>query len=272
MSIRRITMANHRISFVRTNDFKILLLSLGVALTFGLIFIFLFPPWQHYDEPNHFEYAWLLTNNRRIPERGDFDIEMNRLVVESMVRHGFYGDLKDQPDLSGDEDVRIEGFHQFDEPPFYYLAVSIPMSLLSTSTIESQLYGARFVSLLFYLVTVTAAWGIAREITRAGSPVRWMLPLLAALLPGLVDLMTAVNNDAAAIAVVSLFLWVGVRMIKRGFSFTGLVLLILLSGIALFTKGTALIIVPLTFLVIVLSLFRGKWLFPRLVTEEDTNG
>ena len=36
-----------------------------------------------------------------------------------------------------------------------------------------------------------------------------------ALLPPLVDLMAAVNNDAGAIAAYSLFLWGAVRLIQR---------------------------------------------------------
>jgi len=32
---------------------------LVLALANGLLYLVLVPPWQHYDEPTHFEYAWL---------------------------------------------------------------------------------------------------------------------------------------------------------------------------------------------------------------------
>ncbi|MCZ7552822.1 MAG: hypothetical protein M5U05_09600 [Anaerolineales bacterium] len=36
----------------------------------GLVFIFIMPAWQHYDEPNHFEHVWLAANLERLPQPG----------------------------------------------------------------------------------------------------------------------------------------------------------------------------------------------------------
>jgi hypothetical protein len=93
----------------RQNDYLVLGIVLIVALVHGLIYIYLIPPWQHYDEPNHFEYAWLIANNRQLPEAGEYDPVMSRQVVESMVEHGFYDRLPIRPNLSPDTDVKIGG-------------------------------------------------------------------------------------------------------------------------------------------------------------------
>jgi hypothetical protein len=42
------------------NEGFILIAILLLAAINGLFYIFIVPPWQHYDEPNHFEYIWLL--------------------------------------------------------------------------------------------------------------------------------------------------------------------------------------------------------------------
>jgi hypothetical protein len=56
----------------RNKLFLLLILIFG-ALFHGLIYGFLVPPWQDYDEPNHFEYVWLIANRIRMPRKGDYD-------------------------------------------------------------------------------------------------------------------------------------------------------------------------------------------------------
>jgi hypothetical protein len=74
----------------RRGEGQRLALVLLVALVHGLVYIFLVPPWQHYDEPGHFEYAWLVAAKRTIPEFGQYDHEMRHQVASSMVAHGFF--------------------------------------------------------------------------------------------------------------------------------------------------------------------------------------
>jgi len=232
---------------------------LGLALVHGLIYTFLIPPWQHYDEPNHFEAAWFFARLNRMPERGDSDPVISRQVVESMVQHGFYESVDYMPDISEGVRVGIPGYSQFDEPPFYYLLVSLPLRLLGNESVEIQLYAGRIISLMFYLLTVTAAWGLTGELTAPGSPLRWLVPLTVALIPSFTDLMTALNNDAAAIAITSCFLWFSVRLLRRRFSWGMLALLILVTALAAFTKSTTLIILPLFFVVVVLLFIPSRW-------------
>lgn len=244
---------------VRLSGYWILALLLGVALIHGIIYIFIMPPWQHYDEPNHFEYAWIVANLNRTPQPGDYDPLLSRQVVESMIRNGFFDGLDYFPDVSTGAQVGIPGFSQFDEPPLYYLIVSLPLRLLSSESVETQLYAARTVSLLLYLLTVLAAWGIAREITSPASPLRWLLPLAIALLPAFTDLMTALNNDVAAVAVFSCFLWVSVRLLRKGFSWVLLAALLMIAVLAFFTKSTTLIMLPLVFVVLCLLVIPRRW-------------
>ncbi len=60
-------------------------LVLCVAALQGLLYVFLLPPWQHYDEPTHFEYAWLIANRGHLPTVVDVDPIMRREVAASML-------------------------------------------------------------------------------------------------------------------------------------------------------------------------------------------
>ncbi len=232
---------------------------LMVAFVHGLLFVFLMPPWQHYDEPAHFERAWLTARLGRAPTEEEYDATMSRAVIESMIAHQFYADWAVLPDLSPAVLVRVPGFSQVDERPLYYFLAAIPLKFMVDSSIEAQLYAARLVSLLLLLLSVLAGWGIAREVTRSGHPARWMLPMSMALLPGFADVMTAVNSDASAVAAASFFLWGSVRLVRRGISALDLAWTLAALGLALFTKKTAYPVVAIFPIVLCFALFRGKW-------------
>jgi hypothetical protein len=230
-----------------------------VAALFGVMYIFLMPPWQHYDEPKHFEYVWLTAHLNYIPTGDSYSPKLSRQVSKSMIRNGFYDHFGVAPLIGPpSEKVVIPGYSQFNEPPLYYIIASLPVRFFSTRNIETQLYSARLVSLIFLLVTVISAWGMASELASPGHPLRWMLPLMVALTPAFVDLMTAVNNDTLSIAVASLYLWVGVRLIRRGFSWLDFFLLSLLGGVTYFVKQTSMVVLAVYPLILLFSLVRGN--------------
>jgi len=247
------------VNWRKINPGKLRQIVLLLGLAHGLLYTFLIPPWQHYDEPGHFEYAWLLAHRPGLPQPGDSDSQMHRWVVESMAAHDFYRNLGGPPDLSDpNQEVKIGGYSQLGDPPLYYLFASLPMRLLPENEIEAQLYAGRLVSLAFYLLTLLAACELVDELAGPANRLRLLGPVALALLPGLADLMTAVNNDVGAIAAFSWFLWGGVRLIRRGFGFRDFAwcLAALLFGI--FTKRTAWIGAPLLLVALLFGLLRGK--------------
>jgi hypothetical protein len=229
-----------------------------LALAHGLTYVFLMPPWQHYDEPNHFEYVWMVANWNRLPEWGENDSNLSRQVLQSMIAHQFYkpGQAPDLPPEG--QPVNIPGFPQLGDPPVYYILASLPLRLMHSAAVESQLYAARLVSLLIFLITVCISWFVARELTTDGHPLRWMLPASLVFLPAFVDLMTAVNSDSAGVAVFSLFLWGSIRFLRERFNIFNLGWVVVAAGLTYFTKNTAAVALVILPLVIVFGLLRGK--------------
>jgi hypothetical protein len=238
--------------------YRLLGLILLITLINGFIYVFVVPPWQHYDEPTNFEYAWLIANRPGLPRPGDYDATMRRQVAASMIEHRFYGRDNPGPDLDAQEDPVWIGISQIEDRPFAYWAASLPLRWMKTRSVTNQLYAGRMVSLIFYLILVTSAWGVMREITRPGSSLRWIFPLTLALFPGLSNLMTSLNNDAAAVAVFSLFLWGSVRIIQRGFSILELGWVIGTALLCYYTKITAYFALLLLPVVLVLAGLNGK--------------
>ena len=248
-------MLRHWAIRLRYSDLLVAILLLGLA--HGLTYVFLVPPWQHYDEPSHFEYVWLVANRPGLPKPRDYDRDMRRQVAASMLEHGFYRDTDYRPNLN-DEAVNI-GYTQLDDPPLYYLLASLPVRLLRGQGVTLQLYAARLVSLCLYLAVILIGWGLLGELVAAGHPLRWMAPITLALLPGFTDLMTAVNNDVGAVAAFSLFLWASIRLARRGPSFFGLVFVFGAASLCYWTKNIDWLALPLLPVVLLFTLLRGRW-------------
>ena len=234
-------------------------LVLLLGLIHGLIYVLMVPPWQHYDEPGHFEYAWLVANRGHIPAAGEYDQAMRREVAASMVEYNFFNGMNTRPNLLSPVEPIWIGINQTGDQPLYYLLAALPLRMIRYTDITLQVYFARLVSLLLYLVSLVAAYGIAVELTPPGHTLRWLLPLSMALLPGYTDLMMAVNNDAGAAAFFSLFLWIAVATIRRGLSWLRFFGLALTVAACLLTKSTVFIALPLACLALLFSLLRGAW-------------
>ena len=160
-------------------------LVLSFALAHGLLYLIMVPPWQHYDEPGHFEYAWLIANRGQLPQPGDYDQAMRREVAASMLEHDRFRVSSFHPSLLiTDKPVWI-AIPQLKHPPFYYMLVSLPLRIIRHADITFQLYVARSVSLILYLLSIWIAWRLVGDLTALGNPLRWAVPGMMALLPRL---------------------------------------------------------------------------------------
>ncbi len=241
-----------------TKEHQVLGLMLLLGLLIGLTFIYVVPPWQHYDEPTQFEFAWLIANQSGLPERGDYDQSMRREVAASMVERDFFRDLGIKPNLLSLSKPIWIGISQIGSQPLYYWIIALPLRLFNTADVTLQLFFARYTSLMLYLATIIAAYGIAVELTPKRHPLRWLLPLSILMLPSLVDILTAVNDDVGATAFFSLFLWAGIRLIIRGFNWLRLGILVLLGVICFYTKTTVMVAVILVLIPVVFSIIKGS--------------
>jgi hypothetical protein len=251
-----------KMNIYNRNKFVMISIPVIAALIHGLIYVFLIPAWQHYDEPNHFEYVWLIANQSGMPKPGDYDQKMRRQVAESMIENDFFNGMNFLPDLEvpNDKAIWIGQYSQLHEPPLYYLLASIPLHLINPEDIEIGLILARLVSFSLFIFTVICSWGIITELTAHGHVLRLLIPLTVALIPGFVDLMTSVNNSVGAVFIFSLFLWGSTRMIVRGFSVIDFTWVTCAAVMCYLTKSTVYLALPALGLILLFSVFRiGLW-------------
>ncbi len=242
--------------FFQNNILILAILLIGVI--HGVIYICIVPPWEHYDEPTHFEYTWMIANRTLFPKAGEYDNVLRRQILVSMIRNNFF-ELRDwESNLTNLQDPVNIGVNQLGDPPVYYLLASIPLRFMQNQPLENQMLAGRFVSLLLFLFAVVVGWKFSHEIAKEGNPVRWMIPLSMVFLPALVDLMTAVSNDSAAVLVYSLFLLYGVKLFKSGPKLTTILALVVFVVIGFFTKSSTWLMGLAFAIAMIVSLFRER--------------
>jgi hypothetical protein len=97
----------------------------------------------------------------------------------------------------------------------YYYFLSLPLRLIGGTSTLFQYKFCRLISLLIFLSTIFLAWKIAELIFSRDHPLRWMVPLFLATLPGFIDIMLSVSNDVAAVFSYSFFLVASIRLFVR---------------------------------------------------------
>jgi hypothetical protein len=233
---------------------------LVLGLIHGLLYVFIVPIWEHNDEPGNFEYAWLIAHKPGFPKYGDYDLAMRQAVLSSLINSHFFdhrGAPTAAPSLA--DNPPWIGVTQVGDPPLYFWLAALPMRVLPPMAVETQLYAGRLVSLVMYLLTILAAWGLLGELLPPGHALRWMVPATLVLLPGFTDTMTSLNSDVGAVFFYTLWLWACLRLMRRGLSLTWLAIFFLAAAACIFTKKTVYLVAVTAPLGLMLALVKGKW-------------
>ncbi len=239
---------------------------LMMACITGLLFLFLVPPWMHYDEPGHFEYAWLAANKPGWPAEGDYDQHMRREMAASLIEHDFPG-YTPSILLQIDKPISIITPQTGDVPLYYFLA-SLPLRLFRDSDITFQLYLVRFVSFGMFIATVWISSQAMKTLLGRSHPLTWMVPFFLATLPSFVDIMTAANNDVGAIFGMSLFFYASTLVLKNQLSWKNGLFLAGSLAICVLSKSTAWLALPLTPFVLLLAFLKRKhrvWIWAAII-------
>lgn len=220
-----------------------------IYLILGTLYAVYTPAWQAPDEPAHYNYVQYLAEQHHFPvlKPGDYPA----VYLEEIKTARFPPEMSIAP-------IRYE-FHQ---PPLYYV-LAVPVYRLS----GGALLPLRLLSVaLGALLLLVVYWTV-----QALAPERPLLCLgstaFVAFLPMHLAMTAAANNDTLAELLLATILLLGIRYLKRATRPPAerddtrlLVLLGITTGLALVTKSSIYIAVPLILLAIAARFF---WLDPE---------
>ena len=241
-------------SLRRSRGVFLLALLVLLALTRGALYVALTPPWQAPDEPQHYQMVRLLMELGRIPQRSDAQsaVALHETVVASLSASGFW-EIRHhlpRPQLEGAYSATAvlnaeKMMAAVDHPPVYYALAALVLWPFSASSILTQLYVLRFLSVLMSLVTIVAVYAVGNWLS-PGRPARvWAAASLVVFLPMHSFATAALNNDALAEALAALVFVLLAALWVHGLSAAQLIGLPVLVLLALLTKRTDLFLVPL---------------------------
>ena len=245
---------------------------LAAIMIVGIAWALVVPPWQVPDEDTHFAYVQSLVERHRLPGGPGPARSTEQRMASVQVRADL---IRGAPGRK--PEWRMDAYRQWarldsglgrpartdgggfartrNNPPAYYVYEALPYAAASSGDVFSRLYLARIWSAALVLVTACATWLLAGEFG-ANSLLRLSAAATAGLQPMVTFISASVNPDAMLIAGWALALWLGVRLIRRGFSVAGASGLIATAVAAMATKAAAWALVPAALFAIAVSVWR----------------
>ena len=242
-------------------------LLLAIFIAKGVIVTFVHTPFSGHDEVMHYAYLEKLATDGRIPvipvladwqeaDRSGADFTYDR-APEKLWPYCLF--------VTGDWNVGCGSYERpvykvfwppenanylhgwiytANHPPLYYVWLTPfywATDALDTS-LETQLYTFRLATLPLGVLTVVMAWLTARTLFPRDRFLSWLIPAFVAFQPQISYEASMLNNDAMAIAMSSVVIYLLVRGLKTGFPVGTVALTGFFFGLAVLSKNTSLTI------------------------------
>jgi 4-amino-4-deoxy-L-arabinose transferase-like glycosyltransferase len=237
-----------------------LLFLLAATLLLGCVWALVVPPFQAPDENSHFAYVQSLAERGALPgdagrqfqsteqvagaEAANADQTAQQLIVKpewSVRRHDAW--LARQ--FRNSERSDGGGVNPASSnPPLYYLSLIPSYEVASGGDLFDRVTAMRLMSVLFLLLTVTAAWLLAGEIFDRNRPLQLAAASVPALLPMATFISASVTPDSLLYALWGLALWLGTRLINGHGDGREVVAIVAVAALAVVTKATSYALLP----------------------------
>jgi len=237
---------------------------LGLALAFGflvLVYSWTTPIFEAPDEPWHYAYLRWLAEGHGLPRLDDDASGANQEVAQPPLYYSVAALISGS---TRDDDLQELFWHN---PQFGFQAGGTVNDnknmLIHTDREHFPWQGAvrsvrlaRLVSLIFGIVAVGATYGLAREAFPRQTSMAVATAGVVALTPQFLFISGVVSNDSAAAATGALALWALARIIRLGPTPRRAVVAGLALGLALLSKTSTLVMVPIALLALALGWWR----------------
>ncbi len=258
---------------------RFLALLLVIFLFKGIIIAFVFPPYTGHDEVAHYAYLQILAEQGRIPlipdleewrnqyERPGYQPSFDRMSEEFYFPYARYTTsdwfsghqivayavtFEDEPYPSG-------WVYTGNHPPLFYLLLTPVFWLLQHTSIETQLYVFRLVTIPLGMLTVLFAHLTVRTIFPRDRFLAMTVPAFVAFQPQIAYEAAMLNNDILAIMFTSAVIWMLVLGLRRRFPLWNCLLIGLFFGLAMLSKSTSVTSAAVIAFAMVLGLGIRNW-------------
>lgn len=234
---------------------------LAVALVRGAFSVVVVPPWQHPDEPMHFEHVSIIAQTGQLPSGDYVSLPLRRAIADSMLENGFWRHIQ-QPVL---DDAALSavgytpiGVYTYAQPRLYYLLAAVWLRPWLDLPVEQQLNVVRMLSVALNLGVMCCAFFTSRILFPARLDLALSVLGFVTFLPTQTDVMSSVNNDVLANAFGALFFLALAHVFRCGWTWRAAILGLLSVAGAVLTKTTGLVLVGAALIALVVYPWTGR--------------
>jgi 4-amino-4-deoxy-L-arabinose transferase-like glycosyltransferase len=242
----------------------------ATVVVVGLFWALLVPPWQAPDEPSHFAYAQALAERFALPgneHRLTFSSEQRLANLASGSGALEFRANQLRPDWSASDYARYrieERRHpsrsdgggpnpEAYDPPLFYLYSDLAYWATYDGTVFDRYYAMRIWGIGLLALTVIATWLLVGELLGRRRLSQLGGAAVVGLMPGVTFISTSVNPDALMIALWTLALWLGARVIKRAARPRDTICLLVVTAAAALTQPISYALAPAVLLAVILG-------------------
>lgn len=248
---------------------------LVIVAVVGLCWTITVSPWQSPDELDHYAYAQNLAENFAIPgaaNRSEDSSDEHAADAAVGASRGAFFPTSAPPDWNRSEYAAYLAAERSrarptpvdgggpngasSNPPTYYLYADIGYLLDHGGTAFGRLYAMRAMGIVLLLLTTVAGWLLAGEILGPRRSPQLACAAMCGLLPMTTFISTSINPDAMLIALWTLALWLGARVINRRAPGVDTIALCAVLAAAILTKATSYALAPAVLLALIAGWLR----------------
>lgn len=210
------------------------------------IYALLMPPWGLLDEPAHYHYIQVIATEHRLPVMWQ-DV-LSDEILDSMYKtqrwqtHGWPTPPPDQV-LHLLEDQSYQAHH----PPLYYAVLALIFPVGPTSVLD-KLFFLRIIQILFSSLTIVIVWQSTHLLWPNSPWIAIVAALFVVLHPERAASVSQLNNDVLLEPLCALAFSLLAIALVNGINWRLALMMGLVLGLAVLTKLSALIIVPIIIL------------------------
>lgn len=204
------------------------------------------PPWQHPDEPTHFEHARYIAVTGQWPAWADVNLPLRQMIADSMRRFNFWRDPPPDPfdpAALAAPGISLIGISTAAQPRLYYLLAALWLQPVLNFPVETQLYALRLLSVVLNLAALMCIYAAASEFFSGNFQLTMSASVFVLFQPMYTDIMSAVNNDVLINTLGCALFWVFARLYRRGWGWGRALAVGGLTLLAVLTKTTAVALV-----------------------------
>ena len=209
----------------RRTSHRLLAIIIGLYVFLGTLYAVETPKWQVPDEPAHFNFVRYVADEDELPVLGWGDYPHQYL--EEIKAAGF------PPEMSIDP-IRYESW----QPPLYYALASQLKRSISDLPFDTQFLVLRLFSVILGAAELWVVFRIVQGVFPNEPFLAVAATAFAATIPMHVAMTSGIGNDALAVLILSLILWISVRIAQEGTDLRHGASVGILLGLALLTKTT----------------------------------